>query len=71
MMRVAGSSFITSTKTINPAVSRPPRISGTWIDHSVPPAVRPSAREAWSIEGVTFSMLASTVWSATDMKRTT
>ena len=70
MIRVAGSSFITSTKTISPAVSNPPRSNGTWTRRRVPPLPAPRVRAASSIDGVIFAKLESTVLSATAMKRT-
>jgi hypothetical protein len=66
---VAGSSFITSTNTSRPAVSRLPRSIGMCTRRSVAHLPKPRLREASSMLGVILPRLDSTVCSATARKR--
>jgi hypothetical protein len=59
MMRVAGSSFITSTKTISAAVRIEGRRIGRWTPRSIPVGVLPSVRATASILGFTVASPAS------------
>ena len=69
-MMVAGSSFITSTNTSMPAVSRLPHISGVWTLRSIAAGRWPRVRAAQSMFGVTLLKDASTVLNDTARKRT-
>ena len=69
-IRVAGSSFRTSTNTRITAVSTLPHISGTWTRSSAPPGPRPRMRAASSRLRLILPSPASTVLSASARKRT-
>ena len=70
-IRVAGSSFITSTNTSSAAVSTLPHIIGPWTCKRVAVGREPRVRAARSMFSVTLARLDSTVWKEMARKRTT